>query len=90
MLASALIASPIAISSKALLTGGLLNLLLPLLLDVASAGFDQEPPQLMIASGLLIEQVDEVAKAFADAHGLLEVDRRISGDWGALLLAQPN
>lgn len=68
----------------------LANLLLPLLLDVASTGFDQEPPQLMIASGLLIEQVDEVAKAFADAHGLLEVDRRISGDWGALLLAQPN
>ena len=68
----------------------LANLLLPLLLEVASAGFDQEPPQLMIASGLLIEQVDEVAKAFADAHGLLELDRRISGDWAALLLAQAN
>ena len=64
------------------------HLLLPLLLEVASAGFDQEPPRLMIASGLLIEQVDEVAEAFADTHGLLERDRRISGEWAALLLAQ--
>ena len=66
----------------------LANLLLPLLLEVASAGFDQEAPRQLVASGLLIEQADEVAKAFGDAHGLLEVDRRISGEWAALLLAQ--
>jgi len=66
----------------------LANLLLPLLLEVASAGFDQEPPRQIVASGLLIEQVDVVVEAFADAHGLIEVDRRISGDWAALLLAQ--
>ncbi len=63
------------------------NLLLPLLLDLARSGFDPHPPQLMIASGLLIEQADQVAEAFSLSHGLCEQDRRISGEWAALLLA---
>ncbi len=63
------------------------NLLLPLLLDLSGSAFDPHPPQLMIASGLLIDQVDQVAEAFSRAHGLREQDRRISGEWAALLLA---
>ena len=64
----------------------LANLLLPLLLEVARAGFDKERPRLMIASGLLTEQLDQVADEFASAHDLIETDRRTSGEWGALLL----
>ena len=32
-------------------------------------------------------QVDQVAEAFSLSHGLREQDRRISGEWAALLLA---
>ena len=64
------------------------NLLLPLLLDLSKAGFDGLAPQQMIASGLLIEQADEVSAAFSQAHGLQEQDRRVSGEWAALLLAR--
>lgn len=64
------------------------NLLLPLLLDLARSGFEPQPPQLMIASGLLIEQADQVAEAFSLSHGLCEQDRRISGEWAALLLVR--
>jgi len=64
------------------------NLLLPLLLDVAEAGFDGPAPQLMVASGLLTEQVDRVSDAFATRHGFGEIERRTSGEWSALLLAQ--
>ncbi len=65
----------------------LANLLLPLLLDVAKVGFDGPRPQLMIASGLLSEQAEQVAEAFGSAHGLRELDRRSRGEWSALLLA---
>ena len=67
----------------------LANLLLPLLLDVSKAGFDGPAPELMIASGLLTEQADQVADAFALAHGLVEVERRSSGEWSALMLSRP-
>ena len=63
------------------------NPLLPLLLDLSGSAFDPDPPQLMIASGLLIDQVDQQAEAFSLSHGLREQDRRISGEWAALLLA---
>jgi ribosomal protein L11 methylase PrmA len=66
----------------------LANLLLPLLLEVAEAGFDGEVPELMIASGLLTEQADQVADAFGSKHGLLEQERLGSGEWAALLLAR--
>lgn len=63
----------------------LANLLRPLLLCVARAGFDGAPPRTLIASGLLTHEADEIAAAFAP-HGLVEADRRTSAEWAALLL----
>ncbi len=59
------------------------NLLRPLLRDLR---FD-EPPQTLVASGLLVAEADEAAAALA-AHGLVEADRRSAGDWAALLLTR--
>jgi len=42
-------------------------------------------PSTMICSGLLPPELDDAAAAFAPA-GLAEADRRIDGDWAALLL----
>jgi ribosomal protein L11 methyltransferase len=61
------------------------NLLRPLLLDLAQRL--DTPPTHLVAGGLLVEQVDEVAGAFA-ARGLIERSRRTDGDWAALLLAR--
>jgi ribosomal protein L11 methyltransferase len=61
----------------------LANLVRPLLLDVAR--LLERPPERLIASGLLREEADEVAAAFA-AHGLRERDRRCGGEWAAVLL----
>jgi ribosomal protein L11 methyltransferase len=63
----------------------LANLLRPLLLRVAADGFAGPPPRILIASGLLVHEGDEVAATFA-RHGLREADRRRDGDWIALLL----
>ena len=60
------------------------NLLRPLLLALAQAL--TRPPTRLIAGGLLRDEADEVAAAFAQ-RGLREVDRRQAGDWAALLLA---
>jgi ribosomal protein L11 methyltransferase len=60
----------------------LANLLRPLLLALRF----ETPPDVLVASGLLREEADEIAAAFADRHGLAEADRRSSGDWSALLL----
>lgn len=62
------------------------NLLRPLLLTWAKrlAGASQLPERV-IASGLLVGEADEVAGALS-AAGLVESDRRESGDWSALLL----
>jgi ribosomal protein L11 methyltransferase len=64
------------------------NLLRPLLLTWASrlAGAS-ELPDHVIAGGLLVGEADEVAGAFA-AVGLREADRRVSGEWAALLLTR--
>jgi len=62
----------------------LANLLRPLLLDYAR--LLTEPPRTLIASGLLSEEADEVAAAFAPL-GMQERDRRQRGEWAALLLA---
>jgi len=62
----------------------LANLVRPLLLDVAR--LLERPPERLIASGLLREEADEVAAAFA-GHGLRERDRRFGGEWAAVLLA---
>ena len=45
-------------------------------------------PARLVCSGMLEEEVDEVAAAFAPA-GLSEAERRIEGDWGGLLLRGP-
>jgi ribosomal protein L11 methyltransferase len=66
----------------------LANLLRPLLLRVAADGFAGPRPDVLIASGLLQHEADEIAAAFATAHGLHEADRRHSGDWAALLLTR--
>jgi ribosomal protein L11 methyltransferase len=63
----------------------LANLLRPLLLRVAADGFAGRAPDVLVASGLLAHEGDEVAAAFA-AHGLSEAARRREGDWVALLL----
>ena len=63
----------------------LANLLRPLLLCVARAGFAGDPPRTLIASGLLAHEADEIAAAFA-RHGLREAGRRTSAEWAALLL----
>jgi ribosomal protein L11 methyltransferase len=63
----------------------LANLLRPLLLCVARAGFAGEPPRTLIAGGLLAHEADEVALAFR-AHGLEEDARLHGGEWAALLL----
>jgi ribosomal protein L11 methyltransferase len=67
----------------------LANLLRPLLLCVARAGFrDGDVPGLLIASGLLVHEADEIAAAFA-RHGLVETARRESAEWAALVLRRP-
>ena len=65
----------------------LANLLRPLLLTVARTGFaGGEVPDALIASGLLAQEADEVAAAFAETMGLRETARRHGGEWAALLL----
>ncbi|MEN3280160.1 MAG: ribosomal protein methyltransferase [Solirubrobacteraceae bacterium] len=64
----------------------LANLLRPLLLRVAAEGFAGPTPDVLIASGLLAHEGDEVAAAFARL-GLREAERRCHGEWVALLLA---
>jgi ribosomal protein L11 methyltransferase len=60
------------------------NLMRPLLLDVTR--LLERAPERLIVSGLLREEADEVAAAFA-THGLTERDRRCGGEWAALMLA---
>jgi ribosomal protein L11 methyltransferase len=64
----------------------LANLTAPLLLIVADALRDRDPPRRLLCSGLLLDEVDEVAAAFT-AAGLLERERNVSGEWAALSLA---
>jgi ribosomal protein L11 methyltransferase len=63
----------------------LANLLLPLLLELSQT-MTKAPAQL-IASGLLREQADQVAIAFAERFGLVERRRLERGEWAALWLA---
>ena len=65
------------------------NLLRPLLLQVARDGFaGGSVPRILIASGLLAREAGEVAAAFAASMGLRETERRLGGEWAALLLRQ--
>jgi ribosomal protein L11 methyltransferase len=63
------------------------NLLRPLLLHVAQAGWAGPAPTTLIASGLLAEEADEVASAFA-AQEFAEADRRHAGEWAAVRLVR--
>ncbi|HEX3451992.1 MAG TPA: 50S ribosomal protein L11 methyltransferase [Solirubrobacteraceae bacterium] len=65
----------------------LANLLRPLLLDLART-ITLAPAQ-MIASGLLVEQVDEVVAVFGERLALREHCRRVSGEWAAVWLIAP-
>jgi ribosomal protein L11 methyltransferase len=60
------------------------NLLRPLLLELA--GSIAASPAHLLASGLLCEQVDEVALAFARRLGMRERTRRSDGEWAAVWL----
>jgi ribosomal protein L11 methyltransferase len=59
------------------------NLLRPLLLRVAA--LLARPPELLVISGLLAEEADEVAAAFR-VRGMVEEDRRTGGEWAAVAL----
>jgi ribosomal protein L11 methyltransferase len=62
------------------------NLTAPVLrVVVEQATDDEEGPRALVCSGLLPPELDEIAAAFAP-WGLGEADRRIDGDWAALLL----
>jgi ribosomal protein L11 methyltransferase len=61
------------------------NLVRPLLLEVAA--LMQRPPERLIASGLEVAEVDEVAAAFA-RHGLAPAARRDRDGWSAILLSR--
>jgi ribosomal protein L11 methyltransferase len=63
----------------------LANLLRPLLLVLAESL--QRPPSHLIAGGMLSGELDEIAAAFHQRHGLLERARRSEGEWGALWLS---
>jgi ribosomal protein L11 methyltransferase len=60
------------------------NLLRPLLLELAETAAGA--PAHLLASGLLCEQVDEVALAFARRLGMRERTRRSDGEWAAVWL----
>jgi ribosomal protein L11 methyltransferase len=55
---------------------------------VAPTGPPPPPATVMICSGILPTELDEVTAAFAPS-GLAEIERRIDGDWAALLLRRP-
>jgi ribosomal protein L11 methyltransferase len=65
----------------------LANLLRPLLLELARTM--PVAPAHLLASGLLIEEVDEIVEAFSGRLGLRERERRASGEWAAVWLATP-
>jgi ribosomal protein L11 methyltransferase len=66
------------------------NMTAPVLRDVAAQLGADGAPRTMVCSGLLPAELDDTAAAFAPA-GLAGADRRIDGDWAALLLrARPH
>jgi ribosomal protein L11 methyltransferase len=61
------------------------NMTAPVLHDVAALLTPGVVPRTLICSGLLPAELDAATSAFAPT-GLAEADRRIDGDWAALLL----
>jgi ribosomal protein L11 methyltransferase len=70
---------PVAPSVVANLTG---NLLGDCARQLAGTG---ETPNTLVCSGMLESEIEEVTAAFAPT-GLAESQRRVEGDWGALLM----
>ncbi|MEA2241573.1 MAG: ribosomal protein methyltransferase, partial [Solirubrobacteraceae bacterium] len=64
------------------------NLLRPLLEHVARAGFDGEPPRVLVVGGLLRAEAGAIASAFDAGLGLGERARRERGEWAALTLGR--
>jgi ribosomal protein L11 methyltransferase len=62
------------------------NMTAPILLAVAAQM--AEAPRTLVCSGILPAELDSVSAAYARV-GLAEEDRRIDGDWSALLLRRP-
>ena len=60
------------------------NLTVDLLAAIAGDALER-PPERMITSGVLAERAGEVAAAFA-RHGLRESERRVRGEWAAVVL----
>ena len=63
----------------------LANLVRPLLIEIA--GGLERPPERLIASGLTLDEVDDVVAAFAP-HGLRLESRRDGDGWSAILLGR--
>jgi ribosomal protein L11 methyltransferase len=63
----------------------LANLVRPLLVEIA--GLMERPPERLVASGLTLDEVDDVVAAF-ERHGLLPASRRDGDGWSAILLAR--
>lgn len=59
------------------------NLTAPLL-EICAASIE-DPPKVLICSGMLHREVDSVSKAFT-ASGLKEVERRQEGEWSGLMM----
>jgi ribosomal protein L11 methyltransferase len=57
----------------------------PRSLPAVAPGTPPSAPTTLVLSGLLPGELDEIAAAFGPA-GLIEADRRLQGDWAALLL----
>jgi ribosomal protein L11 methyltransferase len=63
------------------------NMTSPILKAVAG-NLGSDVPEVLVLSGILPNELDEVAEAFVPA-GFAEQDRRQMGDWAALLLRRP-
>jgi ribosomal protein L11 methyltransferase len=63
------------------------NLLRPLLLELEHKIV--RTPAHLLAGGLLSEEVDEIAAAFAERLGMRELQRREGGEWAAVWMAGP-
>jgi ribosomal protein L11 methyltransferase len=61
------------------------NLVRPLLLEIAA--LMERPPERLIASGLTVDEVDDVVAAF-ERHGLRPASRRDGHGWSAILLGR--
>ncbi len=61
------------------------NILAPVIIEMAAAGLAERvrPGGIVVASGILGEQVDDVVVAL-EAHGLRVTERHLQGEWAAL------